>query len=194
MVADVEAFRRRIVALPGVGIPVTWFLDIDGVINIIGTRPRGGWPRYANTYIPQGVDGLAWPVCYAPALIDLLNLLAQRRIVSFRWLTTWEHDAPKVFAPAVGLTIGRWVAAEDDGSRPGWWKLNAIIDHVGEDSDMFIWTDDDMRDPRVVKLAERQVIDMLPHRAMTICPDARRGLTPEQFDVILTAIEEVAFS
>lgn len=194
MLTDVDAMKRRIRALPAMGMPITWFLDVDGVINIIGNRPRGGWPRYANTIIPQGVNGLAWPICYAPALVELLNLLAQRRVVSFRWLTTWEHDAPRVFAPAVGLTLGRWVAAEDTGTSRGWWKLDAIIDHIGEDSDFFIWTDDHMHDSRVVKLAERHVIDMLPERAMAICPDSRRGLRPEEFDVILTAIEEVAWT
>jgi hypothetical protein len=178
--------------LPSPGIPVTWFLDIDGVVNIIGPRPRGGWPRYANTVIPQGVNGLAWPVCYAPGLVELLNVLHQRKIVSFRWLTTWEYDGPKIFAPAVGLDLGSWVAAEDIGSSATWWKLDAIVDHLaGDDSGLFIWTDDDIKH----FMQARQIVDMLdPQRALVICPDERKGLTPENFTAILTAIEEVAWT
>jgi hypothetical protein len=193
VLADVEALKRRIIALPSQYLPVPWFLDIDGVINVIGNRPRDGWPRYANTMIAQGVNGLAWPVCYAPGLVELLNLLAQRQVVSFRWLTTWEHDGPKRFAPAVGLTLGRWVAAENLGTSPGWWKLDAIVEHVNDSDELFIWTDDDLNDSRVVGYGERHVIDMLPARVVTISPDPRRGLTPEQFEMILMAIEEVAW-
>lgn len=195
MVADVDGLRRRIEALPSVGAPVTWFLDIDGVVNVIGNRPSTGWPRYANTVIPQGINGLAWPICYSPALIDLLNLLHQRKIVSFRWLTTWEYDAPRIFAPAVGLDVGEWVAAEDHGTSMGWWKLDAIVDHLSEsDGELFIWTDDDIRDDRVVSRRDQAVVDMFPSNALVLCPNERKGLTPEHFETIVLAIEEVAWT
>ena len=156
-------------------------------MNIIGRRPRGGWPRYANTHV-QAFEGLGWPICWAPALVDLMNLMHELKVISFRWLTTWEHDGPRDFAPAIGLSIGDWVAAEDRGTSQTWWKLDAIVDHLGESDELFIWTDDDIGE----YLQARQVVDMLsPERAVVVHVDGKRGLSPQDFNVILTAIEQL---
>jgi hypothetical protein len=47
----------------------------------------------------------------------LLTQLRHRRLVEFRWLTTWEEDAPGVFAPLVGLDVGGRVAAHPKIAR-----------------------------------------------------------------------------
>jgi hypothetical protein len=185
----VAGFRRRIEAIPvptGATAPVTWFLDIDGVVNVIGPPPKGGWPKYERTGV-SAFDGLMWPIVYSADMIALLNRLSARGVVSFRWLTTWEHDAPKRFAPAVGLRVGEWVAAEDTGNSNTWWKLEAIVEHRVDSTQLFIWTDDDIKHFHVA----RQIVDHVhPPEALILCPDERKGITPEDFDTILTAIEE----
>lgn len=182
----VAGFERRIRALDtGSRTPLTWFLDIDGVVNVIGGTPHPEWPRYDNTHVV--FDSLAMPICWAPDLVNLMNLMHKLQVISFRWLTTWEHEGPRAFAPAVGLNIGTWVAADSLNRGMTWWKLDAIVDHLAESDQMFIWTDDHISRHHHA----RQVIDMLtPGRAFTLCPDGREGITPQDFNLILTAIEQ----
>lgn len=176
----------QVMALPPLEKPAaTWLLDIDGVVNVIGRPPREGWGRYDHTVVPA-FDGLRWAVCYSPTFVSVLNALHEKGIVSFRWLTTWEYDAPRCFAPAVGLNIGAWVAAEDDGDTRRWWKLKAFEQTLSEVDHLVVWTDDDM----YYYTESLQVVDFLdPNVAVTICPDSRRGLLPKEFTRILEALQ-----
>jgi hypothetical protein len=184
---DIAALEARVNALPTTTRGgVAWFMDIDGVLNVIGRAPRGGWGRYDHTMV-QAFEGLAWPICYSTTLVRLLNTLHQKGVVSFRWLTTWEHDAPTRFAPAIGLDIGQWIAGEDLGTSGTWWKLDIIVENLRDATDLVIWTDDDIKRFHHA----RRVVDFLhPEQALVICPDETKGLTPEDFDLILTAIEK----
>ncbi len=183
---DVDALEARVEALPTTAAAVVaWFMDIDGVLNVIGKAPRGGWGRYDYAHV-MAFDGLAWPICYSTTLVRLLNRLHEKRIVSFRWLTTWEHDAPTKFAPAVGLDLGNWIAGEDLGQSGTWWKLDIMVENLQDATSLVIWTDDDIKHFHHA----RRVVDFLhPEQALVICPDERKGLTPEDFDLILSAIE-----
>lgn len=192
----VTTLQSRVAALPVLDADqatAAWFLDIDGVLNVIGAprvplaAPSFGWGHYARTEV-AAFEGLAWPVCFAPALIGMLNELHARNIVSFRWLTTWTHDAPKIFAPAIGLDVGRWIASDDfgDESQGRWWKLDVMVDVLKEAGDLVIWTDDEINEYHHA----RRIVDFLhPEQALVICPDKRKGLSPEQFDLILSALE-----
>jgi hypothetical protein len=184
---DLEGLEARVNALPASSrAKAAWFMDVDGVLNVIGRPPRHGWGRYEHVVV-QAFDGIAWPICYSTTLIRLLNVLHAKGVVSFRWLTTWEHDAPKKFAPAVGLDIGRWIAGEDLGTGGTWWKLDVIVENLADATELMIWTDDDIKRFHHA----RRVVDFLhPEQAVVICPDETRGLTPEDFDIILSAIEK----
>lgn len=184
--ALIDDLENRVLALGPFARPrVTWLMDIDGVLNVIGSKPKAGWPQYDHSAV-VAFDGLGWPITFAPTLFTLLNELHQSNLVSFRWLTTWEHDAPTRFAPAVGLDLGPWVAGEDDGQSPTWWKLDVFADTLRDADHLVIWTDDDIKD----SLHAQQVVDFLhPEQALVISPDEREGLTPQEFDRILTAIE-----
>lgn len=188
---NVDALEARVNALnPSTArAAVAWFLDIDGVLNIIGRPPRGGWGRYEHTTITNAFSTQGWPICYSATLVRLLNQLHQKGIVSFRWLTTWEHEAPTRFAPAVGLNLGAWIAGEDHGNSQTWWKLDVFTESLSDATDLVIWTDDDIKNDRHA----RRVVDFLhPDQALVICPDERKGISPEDFDLILSTLERRA--
>lgn len=186
----VTALENRVAALPVLEPnrgPAAWFLDFDGVLNIFARITSGEWGEYAFTEV-CAFEGLGWPICYAPRLIGLLNQLHAKNIVSFRWLTTWTHDAPTKFAPAIGLDVGRWIGGDHvtDEDGASWWKLDVIVEALDDHADLVIWTDDQIRDFR----SARRIVDFLhPDQALVICPDKRKGLSPEQFDLILSALE-----
>lgn len=172
---------------------VDWFIDIDGVLNVIGRHsPQGGWGHYERTTATNEFSTQAWPICYSPTLMRLLSLLHHKGVVTFRWLTTWEHEAPTQFAPAVGLDLGCWIAGEDLGTSITWWKLDVIVDHLAEGGGgLTIWTDDDIKHSHHAL----RVVDFLhPEQALVVCPDQAKGLTPENFDLILSAIEKAVAS
>lgn len=183
---NLDDLEARVNALPTTATAVVdWFVDIDGVLNVLGD-PKGGWDAYARANI-AGIFDIPWPLCWSPRLVRMMNVLAAKKAVNFRWLTTWEHDAPARFAPAVGLEVGAWVAGEDLGDSPVWWKLDVIVEHLRDATDLMIWTDDDIAD----FLHARRVVDFLhPDQAVVICPDRSKGLTPSDFALILGAIEK----
>lgn len=186
---NVDDLKRRIRALSVTDVPVLpWFLDVDGVLNVIGPRPAGAndWPRYLRGPVGNG-EGLVWPFVWSPDLVECINLLSAGGHVSIRWLTTWEYDAPRYVAPALGLRVGAWVAASDDMPYlRTWWKLRAIRDHLHDEPGPFIWTDDEIFDNHEA----RQVVDMeLAERALVLQPSAKKGLTPGMISLIIDFIE-----
>lgn len=188
--AIVNDLKRRIASLSVTDVPVLpWFLDVDGVLNVIGPRPAGShdWPHYERAPVMNG-DGLMFPFVWSPDLVDCMNLLAAGGHVSVRWLTTWEYDAPKYVAPALGLRVGAWVAETDDiPFLLTWWKERAIRNHMLDDPGPFIWTEDEIQHHH----SARQLVDMeLPGRALVIQTSPRKGLTPGSLHDILDFIEQ----
>ncbi len=189
--AIVNDLKRRIQALSVTDVPVLpWFLDVDGVLNVIGPRPAGpeDWPHYERGPVSSG-DGLAFPFVWAPDLIDCMNLLAAGGHVSVRWLTTWEYDAPTCVAPVLGLRVGHWIAETDDMPYIlTWWKLRAIRNHMFDDPGPFIWTEDEIKHHHEA----RQHVDMMPRdQALVIQPSPKKGLTPEHISLIVDFIERL---
>lgn len=129
----------------------TIYLDVDGVLNAVQKR----YPSEASTgwklWETKPVNG--WPILWAPELIDELNTLAAHSDVTFKWLTTWTHDAAKTLSPAIGINGQEWEVL--DGEQHGWrgadwWKLQAIQkDVLSTTPDQFIWIDDDISAERV---------------------------------------------
>jgi hypothetical protein len=181
---DLHRLQARVEALPTKSsADVAWFIDIDGVLNVLGSPDD--WNDYKSLEV-IAFAGLDWPIRWSPTLVRLMNMLHAKRQVSFRWLTTWEHDGPKIFAPAVGLDIGQWVAGANDTFTHNWWKLDVIVENLRDSEHLVIWTDDDIKRFR----SAQRVVDFLhPDAALVVCPDRNKGLTPEEFNLILGAIE-----
>jgi hypothetical protein len=182
---DVDALHARILHLPP-GPRVPWFLDVDGVLNIETGVPSGpgAWPTYQHTTLAtsrQPNVSFTW----SPHLIDCLNLLVARRQIQVHWLTSWDLDAPLCAAPAIGLHAGHVVARDVDDIGTEWWKLRVIRQFVTT-SDFYIWTDDYINDAT----STATVHTITDGKAFTVCPDPGTGLSPEQLNLIITAIAQ----
>lgn len=69
------------------------FLDVDGVLNPLGSgRNPSGFIRY---------ELLGYEVWLSTAHGKWLGDL--RRWFDLVWATTWEHEAPRLIAPRIGL-------------------------------------------------------------------------------------------
>lgn len=181
---------NRIESLAVTGVPVPWFLDVDGVLNVIGPKPGGEdtWSDYERGPVPNS-EGYIFPFVWAPELVQCLNFLVERKLVVIRWLTTWEYDAPTHVSPALGLRVGSWVAATDQAPYLlDWWKFAAIKDFMADEGGFFIWSDDDIfRD-----LPTRQFVDFLdPQAGLVLQPNGRRGLCPSHLEQVVDVLERL---
>jgi hypothetical protein len=162
--------------------------DDLGVLNVIGRAPHspGDWPRYNRKAVHDG-DWMAWPFCYSPDLMDLINLLVFLNHVQIRWLTTWEQDAYKSVAPQLGLRVGQLLGGIDCGAAEiGWWKLRVIQEHNAAVRGPFIWTEDEIKQ----NMHARLFVNALPDEAaLIVMCDERKGLMPADVGSILDFLE-----
>lgn len=178
-----EHLERRIAARPAAAAPhAVWLLDVDGVLNALGGRP--GWPGRARAELRTFGGGVT-ELHYAPALMRVLTLLHHRRLVEFRWLTTWEEDAPGVFAPLVGLDVGARIAGRADDDEP-WWKLRAFRSTCAGDAPFVVWTEDEL--PDHPEVAEAVTDAERAGRALVLAPSPATGLTPGDIETVLDAL------
>ena len=167
----------------------TIYLDVDGVLNAVQKRYPSAAATGWNLWETKPVNG--WPILWAPALIDELNALAAQPDVTFKWLTTWTHDAAKILSPAIGINGQDWHVL--DGDQHGWrgadwWKLQAIqADVLSTTPDQFIWIDDDIS-------AERAAIEWVAGRdnGYAISPFTVEALTRSDLDEIKALIDNKA--
>lgn len=166
----------------------TIYLDVDGVLNAVSGRAPSkrlvGWEEYREVHVK------GFRIHYAPALIDALNALAARDDVTFKWLTTWKHDAARKLSGAIGLNGQDWEVLDGDLHAWGggaWWKLTAIRNDLDSRS---IWIDDDIS-------AEREAIEWAGQHEelLLVSPSVVHGLSKDDLTAIteyLDGIEEEA--
>lgn len=150
------------------GRPI-WFLDIDGVINALDPRP-GLLATTAET------AGREWPIHYSPEVVDFINLCHRSGVVEVRWLTTWEQDAHRSLAPAVGLDAFPAYNIPDEDSPSDWWKADIVARVRAEEGRPFIWTDDD--------LTSAEVSDPAYSCNLLIAPLTETGLTSDHLRAV----------
>lgn len=155
------------------------YVDVDGVLNAVTSSPPAwGWGAHSDAV----VNG--FPIRWSPELVEVLNEVTAAPGVEAYWLTTWEHDAPKMLAPAIGLKGEDWpvVGTEHHYSlelQNGWWKLVALRDHLGDFDGPVLWLDDDIRfDP----VARRWLAEAPNVTAMS--PRTELGITRRQARII----------
>jgi hypothetical protein len=151
-----------------------WLLDVDGVLN--ASRP--GWgaaPRKQMAY----ADGDAWPMRYAPALIDRIRGLVAADVLEVRWCTTWCAWADQLERIWRLPPLGRAFTEPLNGSAASLAKL-AAARQVLAAGRRLIWTDD-AEVPGPGELYDELAAD---GRALLIRPAGSRGLQPEHLDEI----------
>lgn len=128
----------------------TWFLDIDGVINVPDPYSDNIGDNHSNLYATHpawsNIMIGVYPIMYAHRVIDFINRMHRSGLIHIEWLTSWDNTAVTEFAPAVGLDA--FPVAGAKGSEfiypvENWWKYRAVEAVAGERN--FIWTDDDLR-------------------------------------------------
>lgn len=155
-------------------VPV-WLLDVDGVVN--ATRP--GWgaaPRRQMAY----ADGEAWPMRWAPALMDRIRALVVAESVEVRWCTTWCAWADQLERMWRLPPLGRAFTGKINGSAASVAKLAAARAVMKDEGRRLIWTDD-AEVPTFGDVYDELTAD---GRALLIRPAGNRGLQPEHMDQI----------
>ena len=106
-------------------------LDVDGVLNPLVRRMPDGFARY---------ELLGYEVFLSPHHGPWLNEL--RDWFDLVWATTWEHDAPLLIAPILGLPRDLPVIEFSRGRVDETWKLHDVRDFVGDRP--MAWVDDEL--------------------------------------------------
>jgi hypothetical protein len=107
-------------------------IDVDGVLNPFG-----------SVALPDGFERhelMEYEVWLSPRHGSWLNQLASW--FELVWATTWEHQAPRLIAPRLGLPPDLPVIEFDRASAHQTWKLPAVEEFVGDRA--AAWIDDDL--------------------------------------------------
>lgn len=157
---------------------VTWFLDIDGVLNSFPDPPTNGELEWKNKRIA------GFSIWYSPTVIDFINAAVDSELVEVVWLTTWEHMANHDFAPAVGLNGPFEVKARDKlFDSESWWKADHIKQWRNNNPDApLIWTDDDIT--FFLGNDKESVFEVAGRNSMVVCPFTSVGLDSHALEKI----------
>lgn len=130
------------------GGPVTFLLDVDGVLNPFGFEfdPRIAVPGYEKHFL----DGFR--VWLNPSIGAALLALAGSCGAEIMWATTWNHTANTLIAPHAGLPADLPVLelpgidAIDTGTGcASTWKLPTVAAWAARHSDhRIVWLEDDL--------------------------------------------------
>lgn len=175
-----------------------FFLDIDGVVNVI--PPRKGVPPHLKVWEDwRKIEVATYPINYSPNLIDHLNRISEKADIV--WLTTWREEASKDFAPAVGLNEFKflnhkgvedpWGTTSSFGGSPEnrWWKMNAVLHHIDTVGTPFIWIDDEMRSSTKKYVRAIAEDDNIPN--LMFVPFDTRGIDREHIERIDSFIDSL---
>lgn len=153
------------------------YLDVDGPI-----APSGGQPSYAGPvrYLKLGPGRMHFPI----DTLERLVTLHERGIVRIEWLTSWEEEAPRDLAPALGLPV--WPFHTRRGAPKwyecpvptDWWKERVVVAAL-EAGERVIWCDDE-----IGYRADHATLTYYTDRLLPICPDGATGLTLSDLDAI----------
>lgn len=171
------------------------FLDVDGVINAISTKPPVQNTGWTGEWKTEKVEG--WNILWSTELIEHLNFLNTLDDVQIVVLSTWRRRAVDHLFPVVGLKAKEdWVVLNDVedghgytggwGSMGKWWKLDEVRDFVdAHPEDKFIWLDDDIGWDKTA----REYVENHPE-ILAISPQTPHGLTSGHVKAIMDFINE----
>jgi hypothetical protein len=148
-------------------------VDVDGVLNPLATaHPGAGYQRHEILGYPL------WLTCEHGAWLDELAT-----VFELMWATTWEHDANRFIAPAVGLAARLPVIEFREGrmTADGIWKRPAVERATA--GRPFAWVDDDFG-PSDFAWAARRTAAGAP--TLLLACDPLVGLTRAHVDAALT--------
>lgn len=153
------------------GRPITWLLDVDGVLNA-DTPPWGDVGFKAGRI---AVDSLSYRFTWNTKLIDAIRAIHATGQVRIRWASSWCPYARKVERKLGLPPLGVAFTSGYQGDKLKQVKLVAARLALKTGGDL-IWTDDDAFDG-----TPEQLFGDLPDpasRVLLIKPQETLGLTP----------------
>lgn len=152
-------------------------LDVDGVLAPMRpTEPPTGYQSYSLQTEEGGLDVLLDPA-HGEWLRPLVGLY------TFVWATAWEHKAPELIAPLLGLPEMPYIEFTEEPRLDVSWKLLDVTRYIGQAP--VAWIDDDL-DDRAFEWAASRVA---PTRL--IQTDRRIGMTLEHIDALWAFAEDL---
>ena len=165
----------------------TLILDVDGVINPIGIKPRTDiWKDWIEHTVCDENTGRDFPIKIAVPVRDFLVEMDMRPDVEIIWHTTWQESANKLGAkfgiPEFPVLKCPEFESWNHREAQGWWKTPAVERFLAATTNDVLWIDDDLA-----------VVSPLPHHPSgilkCIAPDQYTGLTPKHLKQIRTFLE-----
>ena len=189
-------------------MPVTplLLLDVDGVLNALAADP-GLWPEWRIG--SASADGRAWPIRWAPAVVDRLRGWHENGRAELQWLTTWGHWANLDLRALLDLPLLEVAGTYDEDLFAGstdhedvtahaavapaapdeltgrWWKHDVVRRlRDAHPERRLLWVDDELHDRGnpFVAWAER-------HGVVAVGPDPMTGLSPADLDALEAALD-----
>ena len=181
-------------------------LDVDGVLNALAGGDPQVWPEWRAGRATA--DGRAWPIRWAPAVVDRLRGWHEQGRVELQWLTTWGHDANLELRVLLDLPALEVAGTHDEEPSAGspehegavahaavapaapdeltgrWWKHDVVRRlRRAQPERGLLWVDDELHDRRspYVAWAER-------HGVVALGPHPLTGLTPADLDLLEVAL------
>ena len=159
--------------------PAVWLLDVDGVVNLIGSK-QTQWPGGQKRTTVAG-----WTIRWAaPELVDFVNTVHRSGACEVCWATTWIDDN-LIASLADALGFDHFASAyirQPSEVHPELKRRAArqVLD-LGR---RLVWTDDD-----AIPAKRRERIELLGDgegdRWLTIAPSESHGLGPRDAADIL---------
>lgn len=157
------------------------FLDVDGVVLVGDDRAAR-----AATWIRRRVwlesHGVAVVVYFSERVLRDLRKLVGLPGVEFRWLTSWQQDAPEALGPVIGLGASWRSCAAGPGSAGeptlDWWKATFVRKAV-ESGKRVVWVDDDISRwiSLVREYGDGMSLDWIDQPSLLcVCPSPTYGL------------------
>lgn len=157
-----------------------WLLDVDGVLN----APHPEWGDQPLTGIVVA-EGARQKSRWSPALLAEVRDIRDSGLVEIRWASSWCRDISGLEA-LLDLT-GLPLAFQGDNAGSRWDKYFAAESVLRMERRPLVWTDDDLHWIIEGAAGSRGMPEDGPDRLL-IQPEADRGLTPQDIEVIWSFI------
>lgn len=167
-----------------------WYLDVDGVLNMVSSNKRP-----VDVPIENWKTGIArgFVIHWDTRVVDFINRVHDEGRAEFIWLTTWEGQANEFISPLLGLpyfslpTMTQLQARQSYkfSDVTSWWKWDVIQKDLASRNQFenIIWTDDDLQYACVADKSIKKEMKNWKH-VFGISPITDRGLTLEDLDMI----------